>query len=113
MGTTFDDLIKELHSGKGGAELVDTEPTPVMVDSKRHFVIPENYNTILAYEGDVNSQIINFKLPRHHEGHDLSLCTFKALRWKNLTSNIEDWSTLTPYVPQSISKIEADSFLFL
>jgi hypothetical protein len=56
--------------------------------------VPEGYNTILAYAGDVNSQIVTFALPQFHEGHDMSKCEFKKLYWKNSTSGIEDTSDL-------------------
>ena len=94
MATTFDDLLKELHGG-AGVTLQDTEESGnIIVDSKRQFIVPEKYNTVLAFEGDVNSQIVTFEIPRYHENHDLSKCTYKYVRWKNLGNNIEDWSEL-------------------
>ena len=90
---TFDDLIKELHN-KEGVIMNDTDNL-IEINSKRQFVIPSDYNLVIAYAGDVNSQIVTFKLPRFHEGHDLSKCGIKGIKWKNLSSNNEDWSTLS------------------
>lgn len=88
----FDDILRELHDS---AILTDTEAeTPIVVDIKRNFKIPEEYNTIIAHEGDVNSQVITFRLPLTHEGHDLSKCTYKRLKWKNNKSLIEGTSNL-------------------
>ena len=100
MGTTFDELLQKLHRDKVGiprdAELEDQEDaTPITINTKRQFVVPEGYNLTLAYEGDVNSQIVTFKIPQKHEKHDLSLCGLKTLRWRNTANNVEDWSNLS------------------
>lgn len=98
MGTTFEELLSKLHPTEG-ASLSDTNENGeteqvIVINDKRQFIIPENYNTVLAYEGDVNSQIVTFQLPLYHEGHDLSKCSLKVIRWKSLSTNIEDWSVL-------------------
>ena len=91
---TFDDVLKELHN-KEGVVLTDAEANePIIINSLRQFEVPKGYNLTIAYEGDVNSQVITFKVPRIHEGHDLSECSLKTIRWKNHTSNIEDCSNL-------------------
>lgn len=92
--TDFDGLIKSLHNNTSEA-LQDAEANePIVINSLRQFEVPKGYNLTIAYEGDVNSQIITFKIPRIHEGHDLSECGLKTIRWKNHTSNIEDCSNL-------------------
>ena len=89
----FDSLLSKLHSG--GNTLIDDEAnTPIVVTQRREFVIPEGFDLTIGYAGDVNSQSITFKIPKLHDSHDLSACGFKCLRWKNLTSGIEDLSTL-------------------
>jgi hypothetical protein len=94
MGTTFDELLASLHGGSG-ADLSDVEGNQaITIDAKRQFIIPEGYNLVLAYEGDINSQIVTFKIPTTHEGHNLSVCGLKTLRWRNTSSNVEDWSNL-------------------
>ena len=91
---SFDEMLKQLHSNKGTI-LTDAEANePIVINSLRQFEVPKEYNLTIAYEGDVNSQIITFKIPRMHEGHDLSECGLKTIRWKNHTSNIEDCSNL-------------------
>ena len=88
----FDEILSKLHDS---AILTDTESdTPVVINSKRFFEIPENYNTVIAHEGDVNSQIITFRLPLYHENHKLSLCAYKRVKWKNSSSGIEGTSRL-------------------
>ena len=83
---SFDELLANLHQGSA---LIDEEQKSITINDKREFVIPEGYNTIIAYEGDVNSQIITFDLPKLHEGHNLADCGNKILYWKNLSSGIE------------------------
>ena len=90
---TFDDILKELHN-KEGVIMNDTDKL-IEINSKRQFVVPSDYNLVIAYAGDVNSQIVTFKLPRFHEGHDLSKCGIKGIKWKNISSNNEDWSSLS------------------
>lgn len=90
---TFDDVLRELHN-KEGVIMNDTDNL-IEINSKRQFVVPSDYDLVIAYAGDVNSQIVTFKLPRFHEGHDLSKCGIKGIKWKNLSSNNEDWSVLS------------------
>lgn len=67
----------------------------------------------LAYEGDVNSQIVSFRLPKKYEGHNLVDCGTKIINWKNLISGNEDWSELIPFIPDWIDKLETEKFQFL
>jgi hypothetical protein len=90
--TNFDELLQNLHDG-AGTELVD-DSAAIVINERRQFEIPADYNTIIAFEGDVNSQIITFEIPQKHENHELSKCKYKQLRWKNLTSGLEGKSTL-------------------
>ena len=96
MALEFDALLESLHQNKNETKLVESESNPIVVNNKRQFVIPTDYNTVIAYEGDVNSQLITFELPVKHEGHNLSNCSIKKLYWKNLSSNIEGIADLTP-----------------
>lgn len=90
----FDEMLKELHDKKGTV-LTDAEANePIVVNSLRQFEVPKGYNLTIAYEGDVNSQKITFKLPRIHEGHDLADCSLKVIRWKNTNIKAEDSSNL-------------------
>lgn len=88
----FDEMLKALHSG---ADLVDEEQA-IVIDRTRQFILPENFNAVIAYEGDVNSQIITFHCPKIWERHDLSSCIYKTLYWKNKNSGLEGTSPLTP-----------------
>lgn len=91
---TFEDMLKELHNN-AGASLEDAEGSKtIKITADRQFVIPEGYNTILAYEGDINSQIVTFELANKHEGHLLAACEFKKLRWSNQSARTEGISDL-------------------
>lgn len=90
----FDEMLKQLHNPKG-ATLTDAEANePIVINSLRQFEVPKGYNLTIAYEGDVNSQKITFKLPRYHENHDLYECDLKVIRWKNTSNKAEDISNL-------------------
>lgn len=96
MANNFDEILSQLHDK---ATLVDKQPdgtdSPVItINEKREFDIPSNYNTVLAYAGDVNSQIVTFQIDRYQDGHDLGACAYKKLVWKNLTSDYEGASDL-------------------
>lgn len=94
MALEFDALLESLHQNKNETKLIDAESNPIVVNERRDFIVPEGYNTAIAYEGDVNSQIITFDLPVYHEGHNLANCNNKILYWKNLQSGIEGSSDL-------------------
>lgn len=98
MGT-FDEMLASLHPNSEGApqgaNLEDERKnTPIVVTSKRMFQIPDGYDTVLAFAGDVNSQIVTFSLPLSHEGHDLTKCSYKILRWRHSQSGVEDENEL-------------------
>lgn len=91
--SNFDDLLNSLH---GTSALTDDQSgIPIEIDPiQRSFLIKDTHNLVLGFEGDVNSQKVTFQLPKFHEGHDLTLCGQKTLRWKNLATGVEDWSEL-------------------
>lgn len=89
----FDEILTNLHQS---AMLVDTQTAqPIVITSRRAFEIPSDYDLVLGYAGDVNSQLVTFQLPKTHEGHDLAKCHFKKIKWANLTSGTEGVSNLT------------------
>ena len=95
----FDDILNSLHSN---AILSDDEMKdvanlrPIIITSRRAFEVPNDYNLVLGCAGDVNSQIVTFRLPKYHEGHNLSQCDKRKIKWKNLTSGAEGDSDLVP-----------------
>ena len=90
---SFEEILAKLHDD---ARLVDDAmDTPITITNQRKFEVPNGYDLVLGYAGDVNSQVVSFRLPRNHEAHDLFLCKHKVLKWKNLTSGAEGTSTLT------------------
>lgn len=91
---SFDDILNGLHTNGSTSKLTDSSGV-VTINEKREFELPsDGYDTVLAYSGDINSQIITFQLPSKHENHDLHGCTFKKLKWKNLSSGLEGTSDL-------------------
>jgi hypothetical protein len=90
----FDSLLSGLHEGVGGA-IRAGESADLIVNIKRQFSAAADFNTVIGYEGDINSQIIVIELPETHAGHQLSLCGNQELKWKNLSNGAEGISTLT------------------
>lgn len=88
----FDEILETIHNGVGIT--MQDEEQAIIVDATRKFNIPTDFNTTIAYVGDVNSQIITFQLPRHQDGHDLAACQYKKIKWGNLTSKITGSSNL-------------------
>ena len=82
---SFDELLDSLHSG------ISDEPEAgyIQITEKRQFVPSENFDTIIAYEGDINSQIITFHTPTIADGHSLSDCDEHKIKCKNLASGHE------------------------
>lgn len=93
MATDFSKLIGDLHDN---AVLTDSvsDDTILIVDNKRQITAGKSFDTVVAYEGDINSQIVTIKINRTYDAHDLSMCTYKELRWKNLGSGVEGVSNL-------------------
>lgn len=99
----FSSLISGLHNTVHIDEY-DEQTNLLIVDNKRQFSTTPDFNTMIAYEGDINSQLITIQCPRKHDNHDLSLCNHKELRWKNMASGIEGISTLNKITPESEAK---------
>lgn len=92
----FTDLIKSLHENTS-EELKDNtkeDKNIIEIDDKRQLIPGEDFDTTIAYEGDINSQIITFKCVKIHDNHDLSKCSYEELKWKNMTSGNEGVSPL-------------------
>lgn len=93
---SFDEILNNLHGSGISVTTTDAEESmPIEITPQRTFRVPSEYNTTLGYAGDVNSQIVTFKLPKTHEGHELSSCQKKKIKWKNLSSGLEDSNELT------------------
>ena len=94
MPTDFSKLISSLHDSTGTLADNFNDDTILVVDNKRQITAGKDFDTVIAYEGDINSQIITIKISRTYDTHDLSQCDYKELRWKNLGSGIEGVSKL-------------------
>ena len=96
---SFDEMIKDLHGGEGtlADDGLSVDPKGVItINDKRQFILPANFNPVIGYEGDVNSQIITFDLPATVEGHELTECENKIIKWSNLQNGLEGRSKLEP-----------------
>ena len=95
----FENLISSLHSqgvAPTNGEYVSANlDTVIEITSDRAFKFSEGFNKTIAYVGDVNSQIIIFKLPIYHEGHSLADCSNKKVVWTNPSNGVEGSSNLT------------------
>lgn len=100
----FDNLLKGLHS-EYGAIKDDEIINAIVVAADRKLEIPKGFNTVIAYEGDINSQIITFDCPATHEGHDLTGCSHKRVRWTNLASGIEGSGVLNPVSESELTDV--------
>lgn len=94
MATNFDSLLSNLHTSASLQDNYETDNTVIVIDAKRQFTPGSTFDTIVAFEGDINSQIITFKCVRYTDKHDLSACLNKELKWKNRASGIEGVSKL-------------------
>lgn len=92
MARNFDDIITSLHNSPVLADNREDDNNVILINEKRQFVPGSNFNTVIAYEGDVNSQIITFKLLKANDNHDLSNCGYKEIKWKNIASRVEGTS---------------------
>lgn len=90
---SFDALLNNLHGLGTKTQTLDNDGA-IEITPQRQFNVPKEYNTVLAYAGDVNSQIVTFLFPLRHENHELMQCTNKKLKWRNISSGTEGTSDL-------------------
>ncbi len=93
----FDEELSKLHDGEVD---ISDEDGAILIDRARRFSLPEGFNPVIAYEGDVNSQIITFHCPSSWEKHNLTGCKHKKLNWINRSSGAEGVSTLNVSLKQ-------------
>jgi hypothetical protein len=91
---SFDAILSQIHDKSVVTSDSKDESNVIVIDSKRQFTLPAGFDAVIAYEGDIHSQIVTFKCPKYHEGHDLSVCANKKIKWKNLGSGAEGVSDL-------------------
>lgn len=89
--TTFDELLGELHTNSTITEEFN-KSNMIKINTKRQFIVPSSFDTIIAYEGDINSQVVSFECINMYDGHELAKCQFHDLKWKNLSSGVEGTS---------------------
>jgi hypothetical protein len=57
-------------------------------------MLPVDFNSTIAYVGDINSQMVRFICPEMYDGHSLKNCSNHEIRWYNTGSGIGDVSEL-------------------
>lgn len=75
-----------------------TEHSHTVVDSDSYFVINPATRAIknitgrpvILIEGDHNSEIFTFEIPRYIEGHDMKLCTAVKVHYNNIGESINE-----------------------
>ena len=86
MYNNFDELIAGIHHS--GNIISDNEPA-IIIDGYKRTLTPEaGFNTQIAVTNDYNTNEITFKCDKIVDGHDLSACNNKAIKWHNPTSNM-------------------------
>ena len=85
---SFAQILQGIHSYPVEPKDADAKDSYIEINKQRQFVPTENFDLTVAYEGDVNTQIITFKCPNSYEGHSFDECQ-KILRWKNLADGAE------------------------
>lgn len=91
--TDYTLIIEGIHSETGNGGVTD-EHGYITIDEKRQLTPPEGFNPIIAYAGDINSQIVSFLCPIEYDGHSLRDCSNHEIRWYNSGSGIGDTSEL-------------------
>jgi hypothetical protein len=86
-------MIEGIHIETDNGYIND-EHGYITIDEKRQLVLPEGFNPIIAYAGDINSQIVSFLCPIEYDGHPLRDCSNHEIRWHNSGSGIGDTSEL-------------------
>lgn len=91
----FNDLLTKIHNkATASTSIISDANDVIVINVDRSFTIPEEFNKTIAFEGDVNSQIVTFTCNKIAEGHNLFDCQEKRLRWKNIASEREGSSKL-------------------
>lgn len=90
---SFDELLSSLHEN-GQLQDNTNEENFIVINQKRQFIPGSEFDAVIAYEGDINSQVITFKCELIQDGHRLDNCNRKELRWKNTSSGMEGVSPL-------------------
>jgi hypothetical protein len=86
MYNNFDELIQGIHHGDNVVS--DSEPA-IIIDGYKRTLTPETgFNTQIGVTNDYNTNEITFKCDKIVDGHDLSACKNKAIKWHNPVSNM-------------------------
>jgi hypothetical protein len=86
MYKNFDELIQGIHHGD--KVVSDSEPA-IVIDGYKRALTPEaGFNTQIGVTNDYNTNEITFKCDKIVDGHDLSACKNKAIKWHNPVSNM-------------------------
>jgi hypothetical protein len=95
MMTDYTRIIDQIiPSGHPGSTLVDSTACLVLNEETRALVPDNEFNTVIGATNDINTNIITIKIPESIEGHNLSTCDYKILKWANTSSKQKGVSNL-------------------
>lgn len=92
--TNYDEQLNSIHDT--GISDNPEETGYIQITEKRQFTPSTNFDTTVAYEGDINSQIITFNIFPTFDGHSLYGCGNKKIKCKNLSSGVEGLFDIEP-----------------
>lgn len=99
MARNFDDILKEIHNGNSNTFLADESSEVLTIDiNSRKITVPAGFETTVAVTNDYNSNEITLTIPTEIEGHDISSCQRKVIKWLNEKSKERGVSELNAEV---------------
>jgi hypothetical protein len=85
----YEHIINGIHNDHTSGYVSD-EHEYITIDKKtRGIKVPADFNTTIAFAGDINSQALTFECPWQYDQHSLFDCSEKKIHWYNTGSKIE------------------------
>jgi hypothetical protein len=88
----YTQIIDGVHGGSSSGYIIDEHGYIVIDPKTRQIALPVDFNSTIAYAGDINSQIVRFICPETYDSHSLKDCSNHEIRWYNTGSGIGDVS---------------------
>ena len=93
MAKNFDEILANVQLGNGGhankgdlavTDTINEEIGSLSVDAEtRKIMVPAGFDTTIAVTNDYNSNEITITIPAHLDGHDITSCQRKVMKWYN------------------------------
>lgn len=95
MMTDYTRIIEDVTIGNHVIPGLIDDDTHLILDVKtRQLTLGPEFNSLIGTTDDLNTNIITFKVPNITEGHDLTQCQHKVIKWHNLASSDKSTSEL-------------------